>query len=83
MSPGDAELFDHAGAGVRLGFPCPCLSRDASGWPSFQGCGYVNEEDVLWRLLSQGAHLELVRPALAAAYPDFDVDAEVDQVTMP
>ncbi|GAA1559511.1 hypothetical protein GCM10009789_11100 [Kribbella sancticallisti] len=38
---------------------------------------------MLWWLLGQGARLELVRPALAAAYPDFDVDAEVDHVTMP
>ena len=61
--------------------------RQASGWSSFayvdQDSGYVDPEDVLWWLLSQGAQLELVRPALAAAYPDFDVDAEVDHVTMP
>ena len=61
--------------------------RHANGWSSFahvdQDSSYVDPEDVLWWLLSQGAHLELVRPALAAAYPDFDVDAEVDHVTMP
>ncbi|MGW5195156.1 hypothetical protein ACWEOO_38290 [Kribbella sp. NPDC004138] len=56
--------------------------RHANGWSSFayvdQDRGYVNPEDVLWWLLSQGAHLELVRPALATASPDFDVDAEVE-----
>ncbi|MEV6266518.1 hypothetical protein AB0L64_05090 [Kribbella sp. NPDC051936] len=61
--------------------------RRADGWSSFacvdRGSGYVAPEDVLWWLLRQGAQLELVRPALAAAYPDFDVDAEVDHVTMP
>ena len=48
-----------------------------------QDSGYVDPEDVLWWLLRNGARIELVRPALAAAYPDFDVDAEVDHVTMP
>lgn len=45
--------------------------------------GYVDPEDVLWWLLEHGARIELVRLALAAAYPDFDVDAEVDHATMP
>jgi hypothetical protein len=45
--------------------------------------GYVDPEDVLWWLLRRGARIELVRAALAAAYHDFDVDAEVDHVTMP
>jgi hypothetical protein len=61
--------------------------RQASVWSSFayvdQDSGYVDPEDVLWWLLNQGAQLEAVRHALAAAYPDFDVDAEVDHVTMP
>jgi hypothetical protein len=61
--------------------------RHANGWSSFayvdQDSGYVDAEDVLWWLLSQGAHVELVRLALATAYPDFDVDAEVDHVAMP
>ncbi|MEU8796718.1 hypothetical protein [Spirillospora sp. NPDC048819] len=35
------------------------------------------------RLLNRGAHLESIRPALAAAYPDFDPDTEIDHVTMP
>ncbi|TCN40117.1 hypothetical protein EV644_10644 [Kribbella orskensis] len=61
--------------------------RQAGGWSSFayvdEDSGWVDPGDVLWWLLSQGARLELVRPALSAAYPAFDVDAEVDRVTMP
>lgn len=61
--------------------------RQAWVWSSFAyvdaDSGHADPEDVLWWLLSQGAHLELVRHALAAAYPAFGVDAEVDHVTMP
>lgn len=57
------------------------------GWVSFEyvdhDSGYADDEDILWWLLTQGASLELVRPALAAAYPGFDVDAAVDWRTMP
>jgi hypothetical protein len=61
--------------------------RQGDGLSTFayvdEDSGYVDPEDVFWWLLRHGARIELVRPALAAAYPDFDVDAEVDQVTMP
>ncbi|MFB4308320.1 hypothetical protein [Actinomadura sp. GTD37] len=61
--------------------------RRGADWSTFayvdEEFGHVDPEDVLWWLLNQGAHLDSIRPALAAAYPDFDPDAEIDHATMP
>ena len=61
--------------------------RRSDTWSMFalvdEDSGYVDPEDILWWLLRQGAALELIRPALAAVYPDFDPDAEIEHVTMP
>ena|SRR5215204_2721629 len=40
-------------------------------------------EDVLGFLLSRNAPIDLVRSALAAAYPDLDLDAWFEWVQMP
>ncbi|WP_017588709.1 hypothetical protein [Nocardiopsis ganjiahuensis] len=61
--------------------------RRSGGWSRFghvgEGFGHVDPEDALWWLLNRGARLGSIRPALAAACPDFDPDTEIDRVTMP
>ncbi|MFD2082763.1 hypothetical protein SAMN05421678_118144 [Actinopolymorpha cephalotaxi] len=45
--------------------------------------GYVDPEEVLWWLLSRGAQVGQIRFAFHSAYPYFDLDADIDHVTMP
>ena len=45
--------------------------------------GYADDDDVLLWLLRRQAPLDLVRVALGVAYPDFDLDAFLNHVTMP
>lgn len=61
--------------------------RADARWHEFEladaDSGYVDPEDVLWWMLRHGAQVDLVRDALGAAFPEFDIDAEIDHVTMP
>ncbi|MFI0454584.1 hypothetical protein [Actinomadura sp. 6N118] len=61
--------------------------RQGSGWSTVaymdEDVGHVDLEDVLWWLLRRRAHLELIRPPLATAHPDFDPNADIDHITMP
>lgn len=61
--------------------------RVGDSWDGFEygdeDGGYADDEDILWWLLRQRAPLALVRTALAVPYPEFDVDAVLDRVTMP
>jgi len=44
---------------------------------------YVDPEDALWLLLRHGTSEPLMRSAISACWPDFDIDAEIAQATMP
>lgn len=61
--------------------------REAEAWSTHTYIadedGYVDPEEALWWLLSHGVQVEQIRSAFRSAYPDFDVDADIDHVTMP
>lgn len=61
--------------------------RRGSEWDEFElvdaDSGFVDPEDVLWWLLQHAAPVDVVRISLGTAFPEFDVDAEIDHTTMP
>lgn len=61
--------------------------RAGARWHEFElldaDSGYVDPEDVLWWMLRHEAPVDLVRDALGAAFPEFDLDAELNHTTMP
>ena len=61
--------------------------RQGRTWESYDfvanDSGYADDEDILWWLLRSQAPVELVRSAMAVPFPDFDLDAAIDQATMP
>lgn len=44
---------------------------------------YLDPEDALWLLLRHGTPESMMRSAVSACWPDFDIDAELAQATMP
>lgn len=44
---------------------------------------FLDPEDAVWLLLKHETPESLMRSAVAACWPDFDIDAEIDNATMP
>jgi hypothetical protein len=44
---------------------------------------FIDPEDVLWLLLRHETPEPLVRQAMGASFPDFDIDDEIAHITMP